>query len=127
MSRERHLMPAHQRAERVLQKRRVLLRFLREEIWTDHRNLGELLGVNPAATYRTIAALEKMEIIRVGRIPIVGGQVALVGITHHGQGLAADPCDQIVEKVFTPSRISATYLRHTLDTQLLRIKAERVG
>ena len=44
MTREQHLMPSAQRAERVREKQRAVLRFLRAEIWTDHKNLGELCG-----------------------------------------------------------------------------------
>lgn len=127
MSRERHLMPAAERADRVAQKRRAILRFLRQEIWTDYKNLGLLLGVNPAATYRTLATLEKADIIRRERVPTVGGTVVLMGITHHGQAMAADEGESVVEKVFVPGRVSSTYLRHTLDVQLLRIKAEKAG
>jgi hypothetical protein len=127
MSRERHLMPPQQRAERVKQKRRVTLRFLREEIWTDHNNLGQLLGVNAAATYRTVLALERASLVRVERVPIVGGHIALIGVTHHGQGMAAEPGETVVEKVFSPGRVPTTYLRHMLDVQLMRVKAEQAG
>jgi hypothetical protein len=127
MSRLQHLLPSEQRAERMKQKRRAILRFLRQEIWTDHKNLGQLLGVKPAATYRTIAALEKAHIVRVERVPIVGGHISLIGITNHGQGMAVDPGEAVFEKVFVPGRVSVTYLRHALDIQLLRVKAERAG
>lgn len=127
MSREKHLMPPLLRAERVKQKRLAILRFLREEIWTDHHNLGQLLGINAAATYRTVSSLEKADLIRVERVPIVGGYVALVGITHHGQGMAVEPGEAVVEKVFSPGRVPTTYLRHMLDVQLIRVKAEQAG
>lgn len=127
MSREKHLMPSQQRAERVQQKRSATLRFLREEIWTDHHNLGQLLRVNPMATYRTVAALERADLVRVERVPIVGGHITLIGITHHGQGMAAEPGEAVVEKVFAPGRVPTTYLRHMLDVQLMRVKAEQVG
>ena len=127
MSREQHLMPPAQRAERVRQKQRLLLRFLRAEIWTDHKNLGELLQVMPAATYRTVNSLVKAELLRTERVALVGGHITLIGITHHGQALATDPNEAVVEKVFAPNRVSSTYLRHTLDIQYLRIKAERSG
>ena len=90
MSREQHLMPFAERAERVQEKRRAALRFLRSEIWTDHKNLGELLGVMPAATYRTVSSLIKAELVRTERVALVGGHITLIGITHHGQALATD-------------------------------------
>jgi hypothetical protein len=127
MSREQHLMPSAERAERVRQKQRAVLRFLRAEIWTDHKNLGELLQVMPTATYRTVDNLAKTELLRTERVALVGGHITLIGITHHGQALAADLGEAVIEKVFVPSRVSATYLRHTLDVQLLRIKSERAG
>jgi hypothetical protein len=127
MSREKHLMPFTQRAERVKLKHHATLRFLREEIWTDHKNLGQLLGVKPAATYRTVAALKKAGSVKVERVPIVGGYISLIGVTHHGQGMATEPGELVLEKVFVPGRVSATYLRHILDIQFLRVKAEQVG
>lgn len=127
MSRQQHLMPSAQRLERTAEKRRLILRFLREEIWSDAKNIGELLRVKPAATYRTLAGLVDEELLRSTRVPIVGGQVTLWGITSHGQALAAEPSETVHEKVFVPSRVSATYLRHSLDIQWLRIRAESEG
>ena len=127
MSREQHLMLPVQRAERMLQKQRLILRFLRAEIWTDHKNLGELLKIMPASTNRTVNSLIKAELLRTNRVALVGGHITLIGITHHGQALSTDPNEEVVEKVFEPNRVSKTYLRHSLDIQYLRIKAERSG
>lgn len=127
MSRQQHLMPPAQRRERTAEKRRLILRFLREEIWSDANNFGELLQVKPAATYRTLSALVDDEVLRSTRVPIVGGQVTLWGINAHGQAMAAENGESVHEKVFVPSRVSATFLRHSLDIQWLRIRAERDG
>ena len=45
MSREQHLMTASLRKSRVHEKRQLILRFLREEIWSDTANLSMLLDV----------------------------------------------------------------------------------
>lgn len=127
MSRMQHLMEANQRAHRVEEKRRLILRFLRDEIWSDPKNIGELLKVKPAAAYRTLANLTQLELLRSMRIPVVGGFSTLWGITAHGQAMASDPGEVVFEKTFSPSRISTRYVRHILDIQWLRIRAERSG
>jgi hypothetical protein len=81
----------------------------------------------PAATYRTVSSLIKAELVRTERVALVGGHITLIGITHHGQALATDSLERVIDKVFTPSRISPTYVRHILDIQFLRIKAEHAG
>ena len=127
MSRERHLMPHSQRLARVQLKQALILRFLRDEIWADARNIGELLQIKPAATYRSLEALTKRELLRSSRLPIVGGHLTLWGMTAHGQAMATQPGEPVLEKVFAPSRVSARYARHILDIQWLRIRAERAG
>lgn len=127
MSREQHLMPSKQRAERVQQKRWLVLRFLRDEIWTDARNVGELLKVKPAATYRSLETMVQDDLIRAMRLPVLGGCTTLWGITAHGQAMATLTGEAVAEKLFSPSRVSPTYARHTLDIQWLRIRAESVG
>lgn len=127
MSREHHLMPSAQRAARALEKRQLILRFLREEIWSDAQNIGELLQVKPGAVFRTLQRLAENEFVRSHRLPTTGGHITLHGITAHGQAMVTEEGEHIAEKVFIPSRVSPTYARHTLDVQLLRIGAERAG
>lgn len=127
MSREQHLLNSVDRAIRIVEKRDQTLRFLRDEIWTDYENLGLLLSVKPSATYRTVAALQKDRLLRLERVPIVGGHITLIGITSHGQAFATLMGERPNEKVFAPNRVSTTYLRHTLDIQYLKIKAEKAG
>ena len=127
MSREQHLMTATLRKTRVLEKRKLILRFLREEIWSDTANLSMLLDVKSIAATRTLKKLVEEELIRSHALPTMGGQIILFGITAHGQALAAETGEDILDKVFIPSRVAPTYARHTLDIQILRIRAERAG
>lgn len=127
MSREQHLMTASLRKTRVLEKRQLILRFLRDEIWSDTSNLSLLLNVKSVACTRTMNKLLKDQLIRSHILPTLGGQIVLFGITTHGQALAAEEGEEILDKVFAPSRVAPTYARHTLDIQTLRILAERAG
>ncbi len=127
MSREQYLLPSAQRAARAVEKRKLILRFLREEIWADTANIGELLQVKPAAVSRTLQRLSEQGLVRSHQIPITGGNLTLHGITTHGQAMATEEGESVCEKVFSPSRVSSVYARHTLDIQLLRIGAERAG
>ena len=127
MSRLQYLMPAAARRARAQQKRQLILRFLREEIWANVANIGELLRVKPIAAIRTLEKLANEDLLRHHLLPTMGGHLVLYGITPHGQALAAKDGEEIFEKVFMPSRVAPTYARHTLDIQLLRIRAERTG
>lgn len=120
-------MSSQARSERIEEKRNLILRFLREEIWSDPKCLGELLQVKPAATYRTLAGLVEEGLLRSAQIPMVGGHIGLWGITTHGQAMAAMPGEEVFEKVFSPSRVSPRYVQHILDIQRLRILAEHSG
>jgi DNA-binding MarR family transcriptional regulator len=127
MSRIQHLMPSDQRKARVLEKQHLALRFLREEIWADIANLSELLQVKSTAATRTLIKLVDTGVVRFHRLPVMGGHLLLYGVTAHGQAMAAEAGEEIFDKVFMPSRVAPTYARHTLDIQMLRIRAERAG
>ena len=127
MGREQHLLPPQARAARVAEKQALVLRFLREEIWSTPQNLGALLGVKASATYRTLGDLSRQRLVRTARVPVLGGYASAWGITTHGQAMAAAEIEAIKEKVFEPGRVSARYFQHIVDIQWLRIVAERQG
>lgn len=127
MSNASHLLQLNEREARVQEKQDLVLQFLTDEIWTDVSNVGELLQINRAATYRTLNTLERKQLIRSARISCIGSVVTLWGITAHGQGLAATDQTPVRKKIFAPSKVAPTFVRHTLDLQLLRIKSQQQG
>lgn len=127
MSRLQYLMPAAARRVRAQQKRLLILRFLRLEIWADVTNIGDLLQVRSLAATRALDKLLSEDLLRHHLLPTMGGHLILYGITAHGQAMTADAGEEVLDKVFMPSRVAPTYARHTLDIQMLRIRAERAG
>jgi hypothetical protein len=119
-----------ERAARAAEKRHLLLRFLREELYTTPAVAAELLGVNLSAARATIAALDKAGLVKRHHIPLMPTlpPIVIVGITQRGQSMAFDPAsERVIERSFEPARVSLIYLEHTLDTQRLRIQAARIG
>lgn len=119
-----------ERAARAEQKRRLILRFLRTEIWTTYSVLYELLQITHATTLReTVARMERngelvTETVQIGMI-----NHKLIGITPHGQAMAwrPDGGEALVEKHYERGRVGVTTALHTLDLQRLRIRLSRVG
>lgn len=119
-----------ERAARAEQKRRLILRFLRTEIWTTYGVLAELLQITHATTLReTVKKLEQdgevvVDDVRIGMI-----KHKIVGITSHGQALAwrPDSGEELASKVYERGRLPVTVAHHTLDLQRLRIRLARAG
>lgn len=119
-----------ERTARQEQKRRLILRFLRTEIWTTYSVLAELLQITHATTLRdTVARMERggelvTETVQIGMI-----NHKLVGITPHGQAMAwrSDTGEPLIEKHYERGRVGVTTAHHTLDLQRLRIRLSRAG
>lgn len=119
-----------ERAARQEQKRRLILRFLRTEVWTTYSVLAELLQITHATTLReTVARMERdgevvTETVQIGMV-----NHKLIGITPHGQAMAwrPDNGEALVEKHYERGRVGVTTAHHTLDLQRLRIRLSRAG
>lgn len=118
------------RQQRAMEKRRQVLRFLRQEIWSCQDILGSVMGVQSrTAAHKNLARMEAEGLVRRHRIETLGGGgLTLWGITSHGQAMAFDPeSEQPVSAYFEPGRIAEVTIRHELDLQRLRLQAERAG
>lgn len=119
-----------ERAARAEQKRRLILRFLRSEIWTTYSVLGELLQVSHATTIReTVRKLVQEGAVMLDDVQIGMIQHRIIGITPHGQALAwrAENGEELVGKAYERGRLGITTAHHTLDLQRLRIRLSRAG
>ena len=128
-SRITKLMNYGDRLARIEEKRYLLLRFLREEIYTSLDVVSSLLNIESRqGVHKTLIALERDELIRRARV-VAGGRVyTLWGITPTGQMMSFELGHEIpLERYFEPSRIPVNILEHTLDKQRLRLRALRAG
>lgn len=123
------LLPPDQRKERTAAKRRAILRFLREEIYTTREVVQELLGVASTPAKMTLAAMVRDGLLRMEQVDCPNGwRPFLWGITPEGQAIAFDlATEQPNERVFEPGRVGLTVVRHTITIQLCQIRAERSG
>lgn len=119
------------RAARAVEKRRILLRFLRDEIFTTMATAASAIGVGERAARAMIARLEAAGLVRRWPLVLLAGMppVSVVGITAQGQIAAFDPerGETLVDRCFEPSRHRLANLQHRLDVQRLRIEAARSG
>lgn len=119
-----------ERAQRAEAKRHALLRFLRDELYTNQATAGLVMGVGERAGRQTVAAMESAGLVRRLAVPVLPGlpPVNLVAITAHGQAMSFDPATETVsDRVFEPGKYSLVHLAHRLDTQRLRVEAMQTG
>lgn len=119
-----------ERAARSAEKRQSLLRFLKDEVYTNADIVGLLLGLNSRqAVHATLTSMERDGLVTRATVETESGRKAtLWGITPEGQFLAFDPATEKPEsRYFEPSRVGLSILLHTLDAQKIRILAERAG
>ena len=118
------------RRERADAKRRALLRFLRDELYTTPAVAALVMQCGERAARQTVLSMEKAGLVRRHTVPVLPGlpPVVIVSITNHGQAMAFDPDkEQVVDRVFEPGRYSLVFLAHTLDIQRLRVQAVHSG
>jgi hypothetical protein len=123
------LLPKAARDARQNAKRGLVLRFLREELWSTASVLGEVMGIRARqAVHRSLQQLENAGLLRRHTYTIFGRPLTIWGITAHGQACAFDPAtEEPFSAYFEPSRVSELTLAHAIDVQKLRVVAERAG
>lgn len=121
-------MTPAQRKERAADKRHVLLRFLRDEVYTTAPIAARLLDLSERQTARTLAGMARDELLTSKRITTDSGwSPTLWGITAHGQGMATEEGEFPAERVFEPARVPLSMLKHTLGLQRIRAQAQAAG
>jgi hypothetical protein len=118
------------RQKRCDEKRDLVLRFLRHEVWSSQSILGAVMKVQSrAAAHKNLQRMELDGLVRRHTIEgLGGGRVTLWGITPHGQAMAFTPgLDEPISAYFEPSKVAEITIKHGLDMQLLRVQAEQHG
>lgn len=118
------------RANRVEMKRRLVLRFLREETWTTVEVLGPVVGLETRqAVHKTLMQMEQDKLVRQHIFPIVGRKVITVwGITAHGLALSWEDNEPYEDRPhFEPARLVLSRLPHQLSLQKVRLAVEKSG
>ncbi|MDP1539500.1 MAG: MobC family replication-relaxation protein [Moraxellaceae bacterium] len=106
-------------------RHRMVLSFLRDEVWSSSQVLTVLLGGSPALTSKTMSQLERRGyVLRHQLEPL---RQLLWGITPHGLAHAWDDEQMQFRAYFEPSKLSALAVPHHLDIQYVRLKAQSAG
>ncbi|MCM8921842.1 MAG: hypothetical protein LC540_17525 [Candidatus Thiodiazotropha sp.] len=124
------LLPPAERLARTAEKRRSVLKLLRDEIWTHITVIQELLNYqNVQNANATMRQLERDNLVRRATVDIPFGKPTTVwGITGTGLNHAFDLDEQLEDRPsFEPGRIKAATLQHRIDLQLARVRAEKAG
>ena len=117
------------RLDRQVQKELLVLKFLRQHIWSTQDILQQIMSLQSRqAAHKALTKMEKKGFLRRHRYDALGGCLTIWGITHQGQSVAFDlETENIVSACFEPNRISEQKIRHQLDLQKLRLAAEANG
>ncbi|MEQ4676783.1 MobC family replication-relaxation protein [Providencia vermicola] len=117
-----------ERLKRNHEKMRILLQFLKEEIYSDFKTLMFLFDYkNKMPLYRLLDKVEKMGLIQKYVFESRASKIALWGITNDGQTVVLTPEDRVFPARFEPSKITGWSLDHHLDNQLARLILEKKG
>jgi hypothetical protein len=112
------------------QKQTKVLHWLKTEIYSSPEILSLVLGLSKRQSlHKTLTGMEEQGLIRLARVPIVGGYQTLWGITEHGQAMAFDPSknEKPLNRVFEGGKISALRLRHILGLQKMKWQATQAS
>lgn len=124
------LLSKSAQAERIAQKRRMILTFLRDETWTHASVLQSVLNVKTSASvYRTLKPLlaEQMIVNHHIQMPFQRS-ISLYGITSNGLAHAWELGEAVQKRqTFQPSKVNPLTMQHKFDLQLLRTKASHFG
>lgn len=116
---------ARERADRAQEKRQLLLRFLRDEIFTSPAVTAMVMGCGRRAAEQTVASMQRDGLVRRYRVKVLENLPAtpIIGITHHGQAMAFFPekGERADGRVFEYGRYSMLGLQHRLDIQRIRL------
>jgi hypothetical protein len=123
------ILDATNRINRKAEKQFLVLRFLRQHLWSTQLILQTVLKLQSRqATHKSLCQMQQAGLVKSHVFNALGGKITLWGITAHGQIVAFIPeHEEPYSAYFEPSRISEQMMRHQLDLQMIRIKAEELG
>jgi hypothetical protein len=120
------------RAARALEKRRLVLRFLRDEIWTSADIVGMLLGISYPAAHILLKVMDRDGLTTSSEMFVRskrGAQRAVLhGITAQGLAYAWDMSEvQEARHPWEPSKTNPLFVPHNIETQRARLRATLKG
>ena len=115
-----------ERCVRAQTKREKVLRFLRDETWSNLTNLAGVLGLSEPAAFKTLSKLERDGFLLKHKVTEL--RINLWGITPQGLAFAWSENEKMeCRPYFEPGKLSILTIYHYLLTQRARLKAEAAG
>lgn len=115
-----------ERQSRSINSRSLVLKFLRDETWSNLTNLQSVVAMSESATFKVLQKLERDRMLV--RYKISELRLTLWGISAQGLAFAWEE-DELMEirPYFEPSKISVATTHHYLDVQRARLAAQKLG
>lgn len=111
---------------RAREKERIVLQFLHREIYSDFKNLRELLSLTKGTVSKLLTRMVKNKLLERHLVTLDTCTISLWGITQQGIEETGDIKGAPLI-LFTPSRFSLVTLNHTLMTQRVYIALKRLN
>lgn len=123
---------SEQRNRRAEEKRRQILKLLRDEVWTVTEVIAAVLSVKYSAANTVLQAMQRDGLLSSSKlfVPSQRGakQMTLYGITPLGLAHAWDLNEVAPARGhWEPSKTNPLFVPHNVETQLARVKAEQNG
>ncbi|MGP3592826.1 MobC family replication-relaxation protein [Vagococcus sp. WN89Y] len=117
-----------ERKTRNSEKIKTLLKFLKEETYSDFKTLMLLFGFRDhKSLYTLLTKVESMGLIQKHVLTSRMMKISLWGITNNGLAVVVSPDDNVFPARFEPSKVNSWTLQHHLDNQVTRIILEQKG
>lgn len=121
-----------ERMKRARANEDKVLQFLKTELYSTANVISKLLNFKTVnSVYKVLNRMIREDLISVEEIVsdnVVAKSLRLYGITTHGAVMGQTEEDNpLLVHTFQPSKVNLTTLQHRIDTQLLRIEAEKTG
>lgn len=117
-----------ERRARNHEKLRTLLNFLKENTYSDFKNLMLLFDFkNHKPLYLLLAKAIRMGLVQKHEIDTVTMKISLWGITNEGLAVVVTPHEDVFPERFEPSKVTERMLTQRLDNQRARLILEKKG
>ncbi len=114
------------RQQRILNKRRDILRFMRDEIWSTAKVLSVVVGVTEISIYKTLHKLERDGYLKSHYIQ--EHRLKIWGVTPLGLIFSWDKEEQMKNRpYFEASKVKPLMMYHHIDLQKARLRASDAG
>ena len=115
-----------ERQSRIQHKKKIILKYLRDETWSNSYNLARVLCVTDTAIYKTLAKLERQKLLKSYYVEDL--KFKIWGITQMGLLYSWNENEVMESRYsFEISKVKPVMIQHHLDLQRARFKAEATG